>query len=127
MPNVSYPTQFGYTITGSSYGSQIVIGRNIDSGWEAVGAGLQGRPDFVSRVIINLTDNLTSPPNTPNVIGTLGHWGDITLDVADLISVIEANPNAPATMHLTLREFDVCDGSVPKKVMLIGCEPYLPP
>lgn len=116
MPNTFNATQIGFTPPSSPQGSQVVIGKDITASWEAVGFGADGRPDVLGKVFIYLT----SSGGTPAQVGV------ISLDVAQLVSIIQANPNAPTTFQFQMREFDVCDNGVAKKTMIIASQNYLP-
>lgn len=115
MPNTLHPSQVSYTPTGSAYQSTVVIGRQIGATWEAIGFGAQGRPDYLERLVINLT--------TPS--GGLSQKGSITMDVGSIINVIAANPFAPASgFQISLREVLVCDAGTTKKMMILASQTY---
>lgn len=120
--NPSVPTQLGYTPTGSAYQSTVVIGRNVNATWEAVGFGAEGRPDYLER----LTINLTSPSGA-----SLVRKGVVNIDVGALVQAINANPFAPSTgFQFAFREVSVCevpDGSssaVERRMMVIASQTY---
>lgn len=118
--NQTLSTQIGYTPSGSALGSTVVIGRDITSAWEAIGFGSQGRPDVLEKLNINLT----------SLSGTITRKGVVSIDVASLVAVINANPNAPATgFQFGFREVAVCEldangDSVEKLMMVISSQTY---
>jgi len=119
MPNTFIPSQLGWTQTGSANGSQIVLGKDLTVGWEAAGFGKAGRPDILEKVVINLTNTVQNPD---------AKRGSISIDVADLMTVIEANPeNAPSVFRFELRQMDVCDNGIAKKIMVLASQTYSPP
>ena len=118
----TFPTQIGYTPLGSSYQSTVVIGRNLDTPWEAIGFGTNGRPDILERLTINLTSPTTSGTLLPRA--TPGRKGRIEIDVSQLVQIINSNPYAPATgFHFALREVSVCeindDGDAEERAMMV--------
>lgn len=114
---IYYPTNVGYTPTGSAYGSQLYLGRNLATTWEAIGFGQVGRPDILERVYINLTQ--VSGVATPTRVAQL------SFNVADVQTIITANPNAAAAaLTFQLREVDVCESSVAKKMLVLCSAPY---
>ncbi len=116
--NTFHPTQIGYTSTGFAGGSQFYIGRDLTSDWEAAGFGLRGRPDYVERVYINLTEvsGLAEPQRR----------GHMSIDVNSLSQVLAINPNAPSTgFHFGLREVSICEDGVEKNMMVLASQTYL--
>lgn len=113
-----HPTQIGYTPTGSAYGSQVVIGRNMSAGnWEAIGFGAAGRPDPVERVYFNLSQISGVNPAVQKAT--------IAIDTKSLLNIITANPNAPTTgFYFSFRELQVCDGGVLKAMAFLSSQPY---
>ena len=112
------PTQIGYTPTGSAYGSQVIIGRNmLGTNWEAIGYGQAGRPDYVERVYVNLTLASGVAP---------AQKATLSFNVSDIQTIIQGSANAnAAALTFQLREFDVCDSSTAKKVMILASVPYV--
>jgi len=111
-----FPTQIGYTPTGSAYGSQVVIGRNMNTTWDAVGFGQGGRPDYVERIYLNITQASGVAPVQK---------AQIALDVKSLLNIIAANPNAPTTgFYFAFRELQVCNGSTVQAMTFMSSQPY---
>ena len=117
--NPTTPTQLGYTPSGSQYGSQIVLGRNVTGAWEAIGMGANGRPAPLDRFIVNISDTHDSlNPTVPGVVN---------MNVSDLITIIYASgSNAPSQLDLKLREVSVCEvnedtGDSEEKLMVVLC------
>lgn len=118
MPSF-FPTQIGFTPTGSVYGSQVVVGRNMSSSWEAAGLGAGGRPDPVDRIYFNLS--LISGLSTPLQTAT------IAFDTQSLIRIVLANPNAPSTgFYFAFRELQVCDNGTTRAMTFLASQPYAP-
>lgn len=121
-----YPTQIGTIPTGAyaTYPSQLVFGRDVSAVTaNDVGFGQAGRPDFVEKMTIYLTRN-TSSDKTINA--TLTNKSNLSINVEDLITISNANFNAPATFSFTLKEVDVCEGGIAKKMCVLGSQTYLP-
>lgn len=117
MPNTFHPTQIGYTPSGQAQQSILVLGKNVSASWQSIGFGPNGQPDIVEKIYINLTK--TADPTT--TIGT------ITLNVADLQSIIAGNSHATsAALTFGLREVDVCDNGTAKKMIILASATYLP-
>jgi hypothetical protein len=111
-----FPTQIGYTPTGSAYGSQVVIGRNLGSPWEAIGFGVQGRPDYVERVYINITQASGVTP---------ARQATVALDVQSLLSIMAQRPLAPTTgFYFSFREYLVCDQGDTKAALFLSSQAY---
>lgn len=121
MANSFFPPQVGFIPTGlnsTRYNSSVVLGRNGNVQWEAVGFGADGRPDNLEYFNIYLTN--VSGVN-PAVRGA------ISMNVGDIQTIIDGNSNATAAaLTFKLREVDVCDSSVAKKMIFLATEPYLP-
>ena len=113
MLTTIYPTQIGYQPTGvnGSVGvSSVTFGRTITGSYEGIGFGLDGRPDYLQVLQINLTDY-----DNPLV-----QKGTITMNVADLMSIV----GGPSYYNLTLKEVTVCDEGVTKKMVILGSQLY---
>jgi len=116
--NTFYSTQLGYTPSGSAYGSQIILGRNLDTTWEAIGFGQAGRPDVLERVVINLTR--VSGVATPTKLG------QISFNVTDIQTLIAGSTTAASgALNMQLREIDVCNDSTAMKMLGIFSSPYV--
>jgi len=118
------PTQIGTVPSGSnaSYPSQIQVGRIIASNDGNFGFGAGGRPDFVEKFKICLTQN----SSTDKTINTnLIDYATISIDVSDLVTIVAANSNAAAALNFTLKQVDVCEGGVAKKMMILASPTYL--
>jgi len=115
MPNTFYPTQVGFTPSGSFQGSQVIIGRNIDVQWEAIGFGAGGRPDPVNNMVINLTFTANN--------GTALRVGEVRLNAEELFDIAIENNLQDDTIELTFREISVCEtddeGNASEKKMII--------
>lgn len=120
MSNSFYPPQIGFVPTGLSntrYNSSLVLGRNNNMSWEAIGFGSQGRPDNLEYLNINITNVSGAAPSTKAVI---------SLNIGDIQSLINANANATAAaLTFKLREVLVCDGNTNKKMMVIASDTYI--
>lgn len=118
MSNPTFnPTQIGYTPTGSVCGSQVVIGKDMTSSWEAIGYGAAGRPDPLDRLYINISQ--ISGVNPPVRKAT------VAFDVKSLLNIIAANPNAPTTgFYFAFRELQVCNGSTTQAMTFLASQPY---
>lgn len=117
MANTFFPTQIGTTYTGSAAGSQIIIGRNVNSNFEAAGFGQNGRPDYLQNFEINITQK--------NGDEKLNRRGLVTIDVDSLMYYIN-NKYAPSSgIHFGVRELSVCEvndaGVAEEKSMLVLC------
>lgn len=121
-----YPSQIG-TIESGSYAahpSQLVFGRDVSAATSRdVGFGQGGRPDFIERVTIFLTKNNSSDKT---VNSNLTAYATVTINVEDLVSIVTSNPNAGAALNLTLKEVDVCDAGVAKKMIILAGPTYSP-
>ena len=122
-----HPTQIGTIPSGfnSTLPSQVVFGRDLsitqNNQYEAFGFGAGGRPDFVEKVTIYLTKN----DSTNKTINTnLTAYATVTIDVSDLATIVAANSNASSALDLTLREVDVCDAGVAKKMIILAGPTY---
>lgn len=123
-----HPTQIGTIPSGfiQTIPSQVVIGRDVsieNPSYEAFGFGIGGRPDFIEKVVINLTKN-TSADKTQN--GTLTKFATASINVEDLITIVNSNSNASSALSFTLKEVDVCDNGVAKKMIVLASDTYLP-
>lgn len=120
MSQSFFPSQIGFIPTGSAgvvKTSSLYLGRDPSLAWEAVGFGLQGRPDYLQTLVINLTK---LQAGVPTIVGTL------TLNVQDLQDIITANANATTpALNMKLRQVSVCDAGVAKKMMIIASSTYL--
>lgn len=121
MPNTFYPTQLGYLptgVNGVANTSTLFLGRDLTSAtaYDGPGFGAGGRPDYVQKVIINLTERATN--------GTLTQRGTITINVDDIVSAVSSNSNVPANLNLTLREVAVCDNGTNKRMMILASQTY---
>jgi len=129
--NTSNPTQIGYTPLGyTGLGSQVVIGRNTRSEWEAIGYGSGARPDILQQFVINLSyqGDFFNPVSADNPLAT---DTNITLNVADIVTAFSGNlANFPSTLSLKLTEVSVCEmvsgESREKRMIIIGSQTYLP-
>lgn len=122
MPNSVTPTNIGYLptgVNGVAQTSTVFLGRATASGYDGVGLGANGRPDYAQVVQINLTNRTVA-----GGVATLTQAGSIILNVADLVAARTANPNISANLSMTLREVAVCDGGVSKRMMVICSAPY---
>ncbi len=135
--NTSNPTQIGYTplgfngITGEGGGSQVVIGRDTNVEWEAIGYGSGARPDILQRMIVNLSYQraINEPVSDTN---PLESDTKISLDVSDIILAYSGNAaNFPNRLLLTFKEASVCEivsgNAVEKRMIIIGSQTYDPP
>lgn len=112
-----FPTQVGYTPTGSAYGSQIVLGRNLNTTWEAIGFGQQGRPDPLERVYMNLSQI--------SGLSTAAQKAVVAFDVKSLLNILAARPLAPTTgFYFAFREYLVCDNGTTKAAVFLSSQPY---
>lgn len=119
-----HPTQIGSIPTGvyQAYPSQVVIGRDVAATTSNdIGFGANGRPDFVENVKIYLTKNASADKRTN---GTLTTFATVSIDVEDLITIVASNSNATAALNLTLKEVDVCDNGVAKKMIILAGPTY---
>lgn len=124
MPNSIFPSQIGFIPSGTNnQKSQLIFGRNITGGWEAVGPGWGGRPDGLEAVSIYLSNGLTSSsPTLPCII---------TIDTTALETIIAANTNAPKVFSFSLQEAATCEtdtngASTEKRRMFLMSQSYLP-
>lgn len=123
-----HPTQIGTIPTGFSQTlpSQIVFGRDVSltyPSYEARGFGQQARPDFIEKFKVHLTKN-DSTNKTQN--GTLSPYAVVTLNVEDLVTIVNSNSNAIDGLEFTFKEVDVCDGGTAKKMIILAGATYLP-
>lgn len=110
------PTQIGYTPTGSAYGSQVVIGRNMNTTWDAIGYGQAGRPDYVERIYLNITQASGVAPVQK---------AQVVLDVKSLLNILAARPLAPTTgFYFAFREYLVCNNGVTQGAVFLSSQPY---
>lgn len=121
MASSLYPPNIGFIpISGQGSTPQtptITLGRDVSVTWEAIGFGAGGRPDYIKTVIINLTDN--------TVIATPTKKAAISINVADVLTIIAGNTNATAAaLTFKLREVDVCDDGTAKKMMILASATY---
>lgn len=120
MSSSFYAPQIAFVPTGlnnTRYNSSVVLGRNRNVVWEAVGFGAEGRPDDLEYLNINITNVSGAMPVTKAVI---------SLNIGDIQTMIAANANATAAaLTFKLRQVSVCDGSVNKKMMILGSNTYL--
>jgi len=124
MPNTFYPTQIGFTPSGSANGSQIIIGRNIDVSWEAVGFGAEGRPDITQNMVINLTFEA--------IDGTTLRVGEVKLNAKELFDIAVENNLQDEVIEISFKEISICEtddegNSTEKKMMILASKPYSPP
>lgn len=132
--NTSTPTQIGFTPPDftSSGSSQIIIGRDTTSAWEAIGYGSGARPDVLQTFIVNLSfpQNINAPYDPVN--NPLVTTAQISLDVTDIVTAYTSNPtNFPSNLTLYLQEVAVCSGdgngnTQEARMIIIGSQQYLP-
>lgn len=120
-----HPTQIGTIPSGYSATdvSQIQVGRDISAASDTFGFGSAGRPDFIERFKVYLTKNESSN-KTINV--NLANYGTVSIDVADLQTIVAGNSNAAAALNLKLTEVSVCDAGVAKKMIILAGPTYSP-
>ncbi len=140
IPNTSNSTQIGFIpgnatiISGDSNipsRSSVIIGRNTETSWEAIGYGSGARPDIVETIAFNLSyqRDLVAPASDTNPLKTDTY---IVLDVKDLVAAIQSNPdNFPAILNMKLKEVAVCEAddsgeTTEKRMIIIGSQTYLP-
>jgi len=142
MSYTATPTNLGYTPTGTILpsgdttvlvGSQVVMGRNLYATptaaglqFDAVGLGQGGRPDPVNRVVINLSNYFDQNKGFAN-----GTYAFLTMDVNNVLDVLQTNPNAPGLMNFTLQEAATCEtdangNTTEMRRMVLMSQPYLP-
>ena len=123
MNNSVFPTQIGFIPTGKYNGtvntSTIIFGKNVGvTTSNGLGFGQNGAPDYAEKIIINLTER--------TALGVLSQKGSLIINVTDLTSIVAGNANASAGLDLTLKEIDVCDAGVAKKMIILAGATYLP-
>lgn len=114
MPSI-FPTQVGYLptgVNGTAGTSTYVVGRTISGSYEGVGLGAGGRPDYVNLIQFNLAQRAAD--------GTLTQKGTVTINVNDIVAIA----GVPSNLNLTLREVDVCENSVAKKIVILASAAY---
>lgn len=116
IPYTFHPTNIGYTPTGYSAGSQIILGGNPSGSWEAIGLGQHGRPDYVERVLINLIQ--------PSGVTTPTRRAAISMNIVDLQTIITGRPHAPVQFNFALKEVYVCEGGVTKAMAILASQTY---
>jgi hypothetical protein len=130
MANTFHPTQIGFTPSGDKQTSQVVIGKDTRTNWEAIGFGPVGRPDVLEKLVINFTQvSGTAPAGmTPNP----SFRGKITIDVNEIVEIIKANPPLTVSgVDLRLREILVCvaendgDAGTEQKMLILASQPYI--
>lgn len=117
--NAFYPSNVGFTPTGSAYGSTITLGRTISGTFEGVGFGQGGRPDYANLVVINLAQRVNDGGGD-----IIEQHGTITLNVGDVLAQMATRPLFPTNLNLTLKEVLVCEANVTKGMMIIGSQTY---
>jgi hypothetical protein len=109
------PTQVGYIPpppSGTAGTSTYVVGRMVSGSYEGVGLGAGGRPDYVQVIQFNLAQRGSD--------GALSQKGTVTMNANDLVAIA----GLPTNLNLTLREVDVCDNGVARKLVILASEPY---
>ncbi len=120
MQNSILPTQVGFIPSGMHptngfQSSQLVFGKNITGGWQAVGFGIDGQPDVLQGLTINISSNQTVPVATPIVV---------RMRPEDIVAIILANPNAPSDFNFTFKEVAICDGGIEKRMVVLASQVY---
>lgn len=123
--NSLLPTQIGYTPLSSGtppYPSQVVIGRDITASFEAVGFGDGGRPDPMSLLKINLTNQAVDPAVKV---------GSISMSATGLAAIISANfALLGQPLNFTFQEVALCvdvnGTATEKRAVVLMSQSYLP-
>ena len=126
MASTIIPSQIGYTAPGSAKRSQIYMGKNVAVGFEAIGLGLNGRPDVLEAFKIHISkidkEGVASPA------------GAFYFDITDVLE-IQAKTNFPKVkgvaeeLFFKPREVSICeidkDGNgVEKNMVIFGSQTY---
>lgn len=116
-----HPTNIGYTPTGyqfetQRYNSQIFLGKDLNSEFEGIGFGPEGRPNVVERVVINLTK--TNPDESTVKVG------QIDFDATGLAYILERSNFGPSIAKFEIKEIAVCEAGVVKNMLILGTSPY---
>lgn len=128
MSNSFYPPQIGFIPSGNNQDSRVIIGRNPNVGWDAIGFGQYGRPDTLQQFELFIT------ASSGDQLGyqTTPLAATVLIDARSMFSVISTNPLAPQTgFFFSMREVSVCelDNSTPpvsteRKMMILASQTY---
>lgn len=116
MSNSFFPPQIGFVPSGQANTSSLYLGQNAGVSWEAVGFGPNGRPDVLETVYLNLSKTIA---------GMSTQVAQIALSASGVQTIITAHANAGAAAKtFQIREVDVCDAGVAKKMLVIASATY---
>jgi len=123
-----HPTQIGTIESGFSQtqASQIVLGRDVSipdtsTTPEGYGFGIAGRPDFIEKLVINLTYNESSDKT---INQNLAKVAQLSFDATGLAYIINRSAHAPSNFNFVLKEVLVCENQQTRNMIILASETY---
>ena len=126
MPNSIVPTTIGSLPSTSTFGSTLVLGKDVTADFEAVGLGIDGRPDVLNLLQINLSQY--DPSSDGNLLPVVS----FIIDPLDILELQKNNPAITSPIFLNFKEVAICEtddegNSTEKRMIVLASDTYLPP